>query len=183
MNRLAWIASLAIAVILVAASVFGAAAVANVAIPCGIVIAIWQVVDSRRQAGLNFEDQFAREYRDVIESLPAEALLGRKLSKEDQAESRKSFFRYFDLCNHQAFMFEKSRINEQAWSEWVDGIRDNMRLPAFERAWTEIKAARPDSFEGLRRLEANGFVVVRKPVASLRLHEEPAPVEEARKVA
>lgn len=130
---------------------------ANVATAVGLIVVavqmIWQASLERKQ----FEDGFAREYRDLIHVLPVEAMLGKPLDGTRRDESMTAFYRYFDLCNQQAFMHEKGRIGSEVWRDWAEGIRDNLKLPAFQEMWAEIKKCRPDSFHELRRLEQNHF--------------------------
>ena len=62
------------------------------------------------------------------------------------------FYRYFDLCNEQAFLHDRGRISKSTWANWEDGIRTNMRRPAFVLAWAEVAARANNDFEHLREL-------------------------------
>ena len=64
---------------------------------------------------------------------------------------------YFDVCNEQAFLYEKERdslYNVEGVERRREGIEENLRRPAFQRAWSEIAQRVPDSFDELRRLSA-----------------------------
>lgn len=62
--------------------------------------------------------------------------------------------RYIDLSNEQAFLHNKKRVTDEAWTEWSDGIKYNMKLPAFEEVWEQVKEKCPASFKELRVLVA-----------------------------
>ncbi len=106
----------------------------------------------------SFEDALTKEYRELASCIPTEALLGEPLSEADYADSFDEFFRYMDLSNEQVSLRQRGRINADVWNIWRDGIQANLALPAFHRAWAEIKA-RSRSFKELRRLESERFGV------------------------
>lgn len=128
--------------------------IASVATAFGVLIAIVQLWHSRKLAVTQFEDQMADQYRQLIREIPVDALLGRSLSAEQHTASLGAFLHYFDLSNDQAFLHRQGRVTAESWKQWEDGIRDHLERPAFRRAWDEISAAMPDSFEDLRRVLA-----------------------------
>lgn len=125
-------------------------AVASVATALGVLVAIGQLWYARKLAVTQFEDQLADQYRQLIHRIPVDALLGRELGAEQHAASLGAFLHYFDLSNDQAFLHRQGRVTKEAWRQWEDGILDHLRRPAFQRAWSEIGAAMPESFEDLR---------------------------------
>ncbi len=131
----------------------GAAVVTIVSLPIGV----FQLWASRRQAVTSFEDALTQEYRQITQQLPAEAMLGEEARPEwfrDHAVMS-AFFRYFDLTNYQIFLRKKRRVSRTTWREWEDGIRSNMKLPAFAQAWSMIQPKRSASFADLQRLLSN----------------------------
>ena len=80
-------------------------ALSSIATAVGVAVAAYQLFITRRQATTTFEDTLNTQYRQAIERLPIEALFGEKLKEQDQAELLPHFYRYFDLCNEQAFLF------------------------------------------------------------------------------
>jgi hypothetical protein len=52
-------------------------AVSNVATAFAVVVAAWQLWLNRRQGVTNFEDSFAKEYRELASRLPTKALRDR----------------------------------------------------------------------------------------------------------
>lgn len=131
-------------------------AVANVFTALGLVFALWQVRTTKNIAQLQFEDGLAREYRELASRIPTKAFLNVNLSDAQYKEAFDEFYRYVDLSNEQVSLRQRGRIGEQVWGSWRAGIEGNLGLPAFARAWEEIKS-RTESFRELRRLEREGF--------------------------
>lgn len=116
----------------------------------GVLIAGWQLWLAKRQAVTTFEDQLGGQYREIARRLPIEALLGETLDERAYAEALPSFYHYFDLSNEQAFLHRQRRIRKRTWAEWREGIEQNLSRPAFARAWAEVSARSPESFNDLR---------------------------------
>ena len=130
---------------------------ASVVMAVGVVFAWWEIRLTQRQAVMAFEDDFDREYREIIRQIPAKALLGGDL---DEAEFREGFqylFQYIDLSNEQVFLRQMGRISRETWETWREGIEMNLRQRAFKRAWDQIKSQARESFTELQRLERSGF--------------------------
>jgi hypothetical protein len=127
-------------------------AIANAATALGALAAAWQLYLVHRQSVTNFEDSFAKEYRELAAELPTKALLGEPLNDEEHSEHFDELYHYFDLCNEQAFLYKAGRISEKTWNFWRDGIASNMRRPAFQRAWCEIASRANGDFSELRAL-------------------------------
>lgn len=112
-------------------------------------------------AQLQFEDAFEKEYRLLLGGIPPAALLGGDLSDEKYQETLDDFIRYFDLSNTQACLWKSGRVSLVTWENWLTGIRFNLSLPAFARAWEEVKmrTSERDSefFSELRQLETVDF--------------------------
>ena len=85
-----------------------------------------------RQARTQFEDGLTSRYRDLVGQLPIGAFLNEDVSTEELRKALSAFYRYFDVCNEQAFLHEKGRISDETWQEWRDGIESNMRRSAFK---------------------------------------------------
>ena len=126
-------------------------ALSNIATATGVAVAAYQLLIARRQATTSFEDNLNTQYRQVIEPLPLEALFGEPL-KEDLSGLLPHFYRYFDLCNEQAFLFSLGRVSEKTWKNWEEGIKGNMARPAFKAAWHEVARRAKGDFESLRKL-------------------------------
>ena len=127
-------------------------AAASVATALGIFLAAGQLYFSSRQAMTQFEDQLSGQYREIARRLPLEALLGETLSEEAHASALSDFYDYFDLSNEQAFLRRQGRVSTITWSNWLEGIQENLRRPAFARAWNEVRGRAPDSFDELRKI-------------------------------
>src|SRR5512135_2892944 len=107
------------------------AALANIATAAAVVVGAWQLVLARRLSITNFEDTFAKEYRELAARLPTKALLGEELTNEEYADHFDEMYHYFDLCNEQAFLRSIGRVSDKTWTFWKDGIASNLRRPAF----------------------------------------------------
>ncbi len=123
----------------------------------GIIFAACQLLVTKKQAMTTFEDNIAREYRDLANRLPTKALLGKDLSDDEYQKAFDEFYHYFDLSNEQVFLHQRRRISKATWNYWRDGIRSNIRRPAFARAWAEISETSNGDFSELRRLIAVDF--------------------------
>lgn len=131
----------------------------SVATAVGVGIAAYQIWVGRVQSVTQFEDSFAKEYREVAAKIPPRALLGAELTDEEK-ETRQYFdelFRYFDLCNEQIFLRQKNRIRPETWVFWCDGMRSNFKKPAFQWAWAEIETTKTTEYSELRRLVNSDF--------------------------
>ena len=126
--------------------------VSSIATSFGVLLAAWQLFLAHRQSVTNFEDTFAREYRELAATLPTKALLGEQLSDDEYQKHFDEFYHYFDLCNEQAFLHQCGRITPATWEFWYDGIVSNLRRPAFKRAWSEIAARANSDFSELRAI-------------------------------
>ncbi|WP_144007168.1 hypothetical protein, partial [Pelomonas sp. KK5] len=127
-------------------------ALSSVATAVGVAVAAQQLFITREQATTSFEDTLTSQYRTLIERIPVEALFGEPLPPDSQVELLPHFYRYFDLCNEQAFLRQKKRITDKTWENWEDGIKSNMKRPAFAAAWQEVAYRAQGDFEHLREL-------------------------------
>lgn len=127
-------------------------ALSSIATAIGVAVAAYQLLITRHQATTSFEDTLNTQYRHAIEQLPMEALFGEPLKNEHQAALLPYFYRYFDLCNEQAFLFSLGRISKKTWKNWEEGIKGNMARPAFMAAWREVAQRAQGDFDSLRRL-------------------------------
>jgi hypothetical protein len=84
--------------------------------------------------------------------LPLKALIGKALSEEDLENSLRTFYRYFDLSNEQAYLHRRRRVSRGAWSSWREGIQQNMARPAFQQAWQRLLPDLDGSFDDLRAI-------------------------------
>lgn len=127
-------------------------ALSSVATAIGVGVAANQLRVTRKLSVTTFEDSLTTQYRQVASNLPLKALLAEQLSEQEHAEHLQYFYRYFDLCNEQAFLYKNGRISEKTWEFWKDGILTNLRRPAFAKAWQEIAYRANDDFSELKFL-------------------------------
>ena len=132
-------------------------AIANCVMAVGVILVLLQIRLTKQQATTAFEDSMAKEYRELAAKIPTGALLGEDLTEEDYKKTFDEFYHYVDLSNEEIFLRQRNRVSEETWIYWLDGIESNLSRPAFKRAWEEIKTRNSDSFNELRRLEADGF--------------------------
>ena len=132
-------------------------ALASIATVVLVILAWQQIRVVGKQARTTFEDSLTGQYRKIMEDIPTDIWLGSELSaldEEQQHRCRDAIYRYIDLSNEQAFLHNKKRVTDEAWTEWSDGIKYNMKLPAFEEVWEQVKEKCPASFKELRVLVA-----------------------------
>ena len=124
----------------------------------GVSFAAYQLHVTQKQSITTFEDSLTIQYRQIAATLPLKALLGESLTDEEHKFYLQFFYRYFDLCNEQAFLYKNGRISESTWELWKDGILTNLLRPAFAKAWEEIARRAKDDFNELRLLSPNNAV-------------------------
>jgi hypothetical protein len=119
----------------------------------GVIVTASQLWINRRQARTQFEDGLTARYRDLVRELPIGAFLDGEMETDELRAALGVFYRYFDLCNEQAFLHEEGRVSHASWEQWRDGIESNMRRPAFRTAWLrEIQPRIGDNFDEFRRV-------------------------------
>lgn len=126
-------------------------AIAAVAAAGGVIYAHQQLRSSRDISQLQFEDTLAKEYRDIANRLPTNALLGDDLLGDEYLKAFDELFHYIDLSNEQVCLRQRNRISKVVWQSWCEGIKTNLSLSTFNRAWLDIQS-RSTSFQELRRL-------------------------------
>jgi hypothetical protein len=150
----------------------------------GVAIAAIQLRRQARQAQAGFEDDLAREYRELTRHLPPEALLGVEPTEPPSAWSQQElapFVQYIDLCNEQLYLGDpkQKRVSERTLRDWKEGMRHHFRLPYFASAWAYVYEATnriepPDgSDRSYQRLA--GFIPPREPTAKLPARHASAP--------
>ena len=127
-------------------------AIANAITAVGVFAALWQLRVTKVIAQLQFEDALAKEYRDLAARIPTKVFFRAHLTEMEYKGTRDEFYRYVDLTNAQISLRLQGRIGQRVWESWCEGIRFNLNLPAFAKAWGEIKD-RTASFQELRALE------------------------------
>ena len=114
--------------------------------------AVGQLRLLKQQSVTALEDTLGSEYRQLASTLPLPALLGEPLSDQQHATTLDEFYRYVDLCNHQIFLHDEKRVSDATWRFWEEGIRSNLKRPAFARAWAEIAGRANGDFGELRSM-------------------------------
>ena len=142
-------------------------ALSSIATAIGVGVAANQLRVTRKQAVAAFEDSLTAQYRAIAATLPLKALLGEALTSDEHQGSLQYFYRYFDLCNEQAFLHENGRISDSTWLFWKDGISKNFQRPGFAVAWREIADRAKDDFSELRSLCPPDAAAVVQPHAAM----------------
>ena len=132
-------------------------AIGSVATAIGVFLAWWQIRRNGDNARCAFEGELSREYRKIVQKLPAGALLGGTPGADQFKAALGEFYRYIDFCNELIILRENGRISEETWENWRMGIQHNLARPAFAKAWKEIASKATGDFEELRRLEGEEF--------------------------
>jgi hypothetical protein len=133
-------------------------AIASAVSALGVVFAVRQLQLTKQINQRNFEDGLTKEYRELASRIPTKALLGSGLSPSEYQQTFDELFRYIDLSNEQTLLRKNKRISDESWESWCAGIKYNMSLPVFERAWTEIRRLNPNQFEELNQLIQENFI-------------------------
>jgi hypothetical protein len=99
-----------------------------------------------------FEDDLAREYRELAARLPAAAFFDVEDPRRPLPpleECLEHYVRYFDLSNQQVFLRMERRVGRKTWGLWADGIRDNLERAGFHAAWEYIRRHSERSYNEL----------------------------------
>lgn len=119
---------------------------------------VWRQLQFQKTiAQLQFEDGLAKEYRELASRIPTKALLGSGLSPREYRDAFDELFRYIDLSNEQVLLRMSGRVGDSTWRNWNSGIKYNLSLPAFKRAWETVQTKNPEQFSELRTLVEKGF--------------------------
>jgi hypothetical protein len=123
----------------------------------GVVVVAFQFRQAKRQTQTAFEDDYTRQYRDIIQRIPVRALLSEPLDVDSFEKALDEIYNYFDLTNEQIFLRKERCVTTATWTNWCDRIKSNIALPAFRRAWVLVEDQAPAYFEELRRLQETGY--------------------------
>ncbi len=111
---------------------------------------VWKQIRLAKEiAQLDFEDGLSKEYRELAGRIPTKALIGAGLTPCEYKDTFDELFRYIDLSNEQIVLRARRRIGDETWAQWSDGIRFNMKLPAFRKAWEDVQREAPTQFSEL----------------------------------
>lgn len=123
----------------------------------GVIFGGLQLWLSRIDNVSQFEDSFAKEYRDLINRWPANVLLGQKITDAENEKSFDEMIRYFDLCNEQIFLRQKDRVRSKTWGYWREGMSSNFSKPAIAWAWNHLTELNTVDYVELRKLIKSEF--------------------------
>jgi hypothetical protein len=90
-------------------------AIANCVMAAGVLLVLWQIWLTKKQATTTFEDSMAKEYRELAAKIPTKALIGEDLNDEEYAKTFDEFYHYIDLSNEQVFLRQRNRIGRETW--------------------------------------------------------------------
>lgn len=133
--------------------------IASIATAIGVGIAAWQIWEARKLSSAEFEDSFDQQYRELLYSIPVDALLGKNLDEGKKKDAREVVYNYLDLCNEQVYQRSKRRVSKDRWHEWSLGISHNLSLPFFRLVWDEVKKETPGALSFLEKLEKEDFKI------------------------
>jgi hypothetical protein len=128
-------------------------AIGAIATVIGVGLVLWQMESMRDQARADCNDKMSSEYRALITQLPIRAIYGEDLSDAEFQEVLPVLYGYFDLSNQQILLRNQKRVNEGTWHEWSTGIKSNLNLPVFDRAWKLVQLKKPHDFQELSRFQ------------------------------
>jgi len=109
---------------------------ASVVTALGVFALAFQVHLTRRQMQLEFEATFVTRYEAIAGRIPLEMRLG--TATEPTELSLRTFFDYFELCEQELYYRKRSRISDDAWSDWWEGMSLNLRHPVYREAFKTL---------------------------------------------
>lgn len=90
--------------------------------------------------------EYTRRYSEIMDGLPFEARRpGGNFSLSGLPDPERQRVlgitrKYLNLCSEDLFLTRKGKIDKETWTIWKTGIKDTMRLPCFQGAWTALRA-------------------------------------------
>lgn len=69
-------------------------AISGIVTAAGVFFVAWQIILSKKQARVQFEDSLTKEFREIIKTIPIEALLNEDCNQTDKLHA---FYNYIDL--------------------------------------------------------------------------------------
>ena len=131
--------------------------IASIATAIGVGIAAWQIWRNANQTKTSFEDSLTKEYRELMRSVPYQALIGKEVSEAEEKQSKEAIYNYLDFCNQQLFLRINNRVRKSTWIEWREGMKINFGLPLFSKVADEVLNEVPDIYSELRRIRDEDF--------------------------
>lgn len=120
-------------------------------------VAIYQFWRNTEQSKTTFEDSISKEYRDISQNIPYNALIGKSLIGEEIKQASNEIYNYMDFCNEQIFLRKSGRVRKSTWNNWQEGMRTNFSLPIFIDVSKEVFEELPDIFTELRKVMAQNY--------------------------
>jgi len=131
--------------------------VTSVATAIWVAIAAWQLWESRKLSAAAFEDSFDEKYRQLAYDIPVDALLSKKVNKQDMTQAREWVYNYLDLSNEQIYLRVQNRVSGDRWTEWSKWIEQHLKRPFFKKILKEVEKDSLDTFSYLERLIEEDF--------------------------
>jgi hypothetical protein len=136
--------------------------VVSIVTAVGVIVAAYQLWMAKNHAVTQFEDQLAREYRQIAGRLPIDAFLGKEMPPEKFEKALPQFYRYFRLTNTQILLRMCRRISQRTWELWSLGIERHLKLPSFRAAWRYVEAQNTEHVHLLKLFIDHGFADPRR---------------------
>jgi len=131
--------------------------ITSVATAIWVAIAAWQLWESRKLSAAAFEDSFDEKYRQLAYDIPVDALLSKKVNKQDMTQAREWVYNYLDLSNEQIYLRVQNRVSRDRWREWSKWIEQHLKRPFFKKILKEVEKDSLDTFSYLEKLIEEDF--------------------------
>ncbi|MGA1820531.1 MAG: hypothetical protein ACMUHU_05935 [Thermoplasmatota archaeon] len=114
-----------------------------------VLVFIWEQGQVRKQMMIQNFSEYTRRYQEVILNLPLE-ISSPKYDigslKGDEREKVMKWMRvYFDICAEEYLLFKRGLIDREVWEDWLGGMKETYKRPAFKAAWKEF-SKNPDIY-------------------------------------
>ncbi|WP_027862123.1 hypothetical protein [Marmoricola sp. URHB0036] len=129
-----------------------------VAAMIGVLAAVFQLRQVRKQRKREFEDLFVQRYWSIMDRLSTSALESVPHSGAIRDEDRRAVIAYFRLSEDELDLRARNWISRDAWELWRDGIATQLRRWPFDEIWREVaeresQAGADGQFVQLRRAD------------------------------
>jgi len=123
----------------------------------GVLFAVFQLAQVRKQRRRGFEDMFVQRYWDIMDRLSLPAIEAtRPADGRVSPDDRRVVISYIRLCEDELDLRAERWIRADTWELWRSGMTMQLRRWPFEDIWREV-SAREEAADGqFARLRAAG---------------------------
>jgi len=110
----------------------------------GVVGLVIGVIIFRRQTQIQMFLEYTKRYREVMDSLPRQAISARLQSEHNPPEPTEELtlavLKYLNLCSEEYYLWQQKYLSAKVWHIWEDEMIRVLRTPLVQREWAELQS-------------------------------------------